>query len=171
MANNKTEVQVGTPTMTMEELYAGVAAQIEEDWASYSVCPQPGYASAGNQMLDFWGQPCFMAGLEMWKAAVEEVGDLDNVAIRNALASYNSTNPAQTCFGDTWFEVYPQFGAPGTVGTGGGVLSYKCHTGEIGQWQSGYMETIGYTGVNTEVPNYDATATYIDMKGNWAWLP
>ena len=165
MANNETEVQVGTPTMTMAELYGGVAAQIEEDWAGYSVCPQPGYASAGSQMLDFWGQPCFMAGLEMWKAAVEEVGDIDdNVAIRNVMASYNSTNPAQTCFGDTWFEV---FGG----GLGGGVLSYKCHTGEIGQWQSGIMETIGYPAVNDEVPNYDTTAsTIFPMTDLWDWI-
>lgn len=172
MANNETEAQVGTPTMTMAELYNGVAAQIEYDWANYSVCPQPGYASSGSQMLDYWGQPCFMAGLEMWKAAVEDVGDLDNVAIRNVLASYNSTNPAQTCFGDTWFEVFPQFGAPGTVGTGGGVLSYKCHTGEIGQWQSGIMETIGYPGVNTEIPNHDTTAsTIFPMTDLWYWIP
>jgi hypothetical protein len=171
MANNETEVQVGDPTMTMAELYDGVAAQIEEDWASYSVCPQPGYASSGSQMLDYWGQPCFMAGLEMWKAAVETVGDLDSVAIRNVLASYNSTNPAETCFGDTWFEVFPQFGAPGTVGTGGGVLSYKCHTGEIGQWQSGIMETIGYPGVNDDIPNHDTTAsTIFPMTDLWAWL-
>ena len=165
MANNEKEVQVGTPTMTMAELYDGVAAQIEEDWAGYSVCPQPGYASSGSQMLDFWGQPCFMAGLEMWKAAVEEVGDIDdNVAIRNVLASYNSTNPAQTCFGDTWFEV---FGG----GLGGGVLSYKCHTGEIGQWQSGIMETIGYPGVNDDIPNHDTTAsTIFPMTDLWAWL-
>ena len=171
MANNETEAQVGTPTMTMAELYDGVAAQIEEDWAGYSVCPQPGYASSGSQMLDYWGQPCFMAGLEMWKAAVEDVGDLDNVAIRNVMASYNSTNPAETCFGDTWFDVFPQVGAPGTVGTGGGVLSYKCHTGEIGQWQSGIMETIGYPGVNTEVPNHDTTApTMFPMTDLWDWI-
>ena len=173
MANNKTEAHVGTPTMTMAELFGGVAAQIEEDWASYSVCPQPEYASNGSQMLDFWGQPCFMAGLEMWKAAVEEVGDIDdNVAIRNVLASYNSTNPAETCFGDTWFEVFPTVGAPGTVGTGGGVLSYKCHTGEIGQWQSGIFEHLGYPGINTEVPNYDITAsTIFPMTDQWDWLP
>ncbi|MFO7773892.1 MAG: hypothetical protein R6V59_08200 [Dehalococcoidia bacterium] len=164
MANEETEVQVGTPTMTMADLYAGVAAQIEEDWTDYDVCPQPGYATSGSQMLDFWGQPCFMAGLEMWKAAVEEVGDLDNTAIRNVLASYNATNPAPTCFGDTWFEV---FGG----GLGGGVLSYKCHTGEIGQWQSGIFETLGYPGVNDEIPNHDTTApTLFPMTDQWAWL-
>jgi hypothetical protein len=164
MANEETEVTVGTPTMTMAELYAGVAAQIDYDWVHYDVCPQPGYASSGSQMLDYWGQPCFMAGLEMWKAAVEEVGDLDSTAIRNVLASYSEDDPAETVFGDTWFEV---FGG----GLGGGVLSYKCHTGEIGQWQSGIMETIGYPDVTVEQPNYDITSpTIFPMTGLWDWM-
>jgi hypothetical protein len=164
MANEETEVTVGTPTMTMAEMYAGVAAQIDYDWAHYDVCPQPGYASSGSQMLDYWGQPCFMAGLEMWKAAVEEVGNLDSTAIRNVLASFSSDDPAQTVFGDTWFEVYGG-------GLGGGVLSYKCHTGEIGQWQDGVMETIGYPDVTVEQPNYDTTAdTAFPMTDQWEWM-
>jgi hypothetical protein len=164
MANEETEVTVGTPTMTMAEMYAGVAAQIDYDWAHYSVCPKPDYATSGSQMLDYWGQPCFMAGLEMWKAAVEEVGDLDSTAIRNVLASYNSDDPAQTVFGDTWFEVFGN-------GLGGGVLSYKCHTGEIGQWQSGIMETIGYPGVTVGQPNYAITeTTRFPMTDQWEWM-
>ena len=164
MANEKTEVTVGTPTITMADLYAGVAAQIDYDWTHYAVCPKPDYATSGSKMLDYWGQPCFMAGLEMWEAAVEAVGDLDSTAIRNVLASYSQANPAQTVFGDTWFEV---FGG----GLGGGIISYKCHTGEIGQWQSGIMETIGYPGVTGAQPNYDITkATRFPMTDQWEWM-
>jgi hypothetical protein len=166
MANEKTEVKVGTPTISMADLYDAVAAQIDDDWANYSsVCPQPEYATSGSQMLDYWGQPCFAAGLEMWVKAVEEVGDLDSTAIRGVLASYNSeANSVSTVFGDTWFEVFNN-------GLGGGVLHYLCHTGEIGQWQSGIMETIGYSGINSELPNYDATAdTVFPMTDQWAWL-
>lgn len=165
ISNTKTTVKVGTPTMTMADLYAGVAAQIDDDWANYAVCPQPGYATSGSQMLDWWGDPCFMAGLEMWKSAVEEVGKIDNAAIRDVLASYNSrTNSAGTCFGDTWYEVFGN-------GAGGGVLHYLCHTGEIGQWQSGIFELVGYEGINAELPNYDATADFVfPMTDKWAWL-
>ena len=164
MANAKTTVKVGTPTMTMAEMYAGVAAQIEYDWAHYSVCPQPDYATSGSQMLDYWGQPCFMAGLEMWKAAVEDVGNLDNTLIRDALSTYSPDDPAETVFGDTWFAVFNN-------GLGGGILDYKCHTGEIGQWQSGIMETIGASDVTVEQPNYDTTAsTIFPMTDQWEWM-
>jgi hypothetical protein len=164
MANEKTVVTVGTPTMTMAQLYNGVAAEIDDEWATYAVCPQPDYATSGSQMLDYWGQPCFMAGLEMWKAAVEEVGNLDNTLIRDVLSSYSSDDPADTVFGDTWFEVFNN-------GLGGGILSYKCHTGEIGQWQSGIMETIGYPGVTDEQPNYDITeTTRFPMTDQWEWM-
>ena len=165
MANEKTTVKVGTPTISMADMYAAIGGQIEKDWQNYTtVCPKPPGATSGTDWLDFWGQPCFLAGLEMWKAAVEEVGKLDNRAIRDVLASYSASKPAKTCFGDTWFEVYGN-------GYGGGVLSYKCHTGEIGQWQSGIMETVGYTGVNTVIPNYCATANFIfPMTDKWAWL-
>jgi hypothetical protein len=166
MANEKTEVKVGTPTITMADLYDAVADQIDDDWANYSsVCPKPEYATSGSQMLDYWGQPCFAAGLQLWVNAVEEVGELDSTAIRGVLASYNSkANSASTCFGDTWFEVYNN-------GLGGGVLHYLCHTGEIGQWQDGIMETIGYTGINDDLPNHDTTAaTKFPMTDQWAWL-
>jgi hypothetical protein len=164
MANEKTVVTVGTPTMTMAQLYNGVAAQIDDEWTSYAVCPKPDYATSGSKMMDYWGTPCFYSGLEMWKAAVEDVGNLDNTLIRDALASYSPDDPAQTVFGDTWFAVFNN-------GLGGGILDYKCHTGEIGQWQSGIMETIGYSGVTDEQPNYDTTAaTRFPMTDQWAWM-
>jgi hypothetical protein len=164
-ANEKTTVAVGTPTQSMADMYAEIGAQIEDDWTNYStVCPNSYNATAGTELLDFWGLPIFAAGMEMWLSAVEEVGDLDDLAIRNVMASYNSTNPASTVFGDTWYTV---FGG----GLGGGIVAYECETGQIGQWQSGVFEILGYSGITSVLPNNDATSTYIAMEDNWAWLP
>ena len=165
MANNKTTVAVGTPTMSMATLFDELAAQVEDDWANYSsVCPQAGGFTDGYDQLDFWGFPCYTAALEMWKAAVEDVGELDSPAIRTVLASYSPSDPATTVFGDTWYEV---FGG----GNGGGVMDYECHTGEIGQWQSGVFETVGYTGITSELPNYCVTGDFqFPMTNQWTWL-
>ena len=164
-ANYKTTVNVGTPTISMADLYDGIGAQIEDDWTTYTPCPNSYGATHGNELLDFWGEPIFEAGLEMWKTAVEEVGDLDQTAIRNVMASFSASNPCSTCFGDTWYTVFGN-------GYGGGILAYECMTGQIGQWQSGIFEITGYDGVNSVLPNYDATADFIfPMTDQWAWLP
>jgi hypothetical protein len=165
----------------MADLYDEIGAQIEDDWVHYtSVCPNIFGATNGTQVLDFWGQPIFEAGMTMWKTAVEEVGDLDNTAIRTVMASYNSANPCATCFGDTWYHVFGN-------GYGGGIVDYMCQTGQIGQWQDGIFEIIGFEGIDTDdwaipawggnisdatpLPNYDATSTYEAMEDNWFWLP
>jgi hypothetical protein len=171
MANNKTVVTQGEATMPMAELYDALAVQVEADWADGDLPCDPGTMTSGYQNTDYWGYPCYIASMEMFKYAVEDVGELDTTAIRDALVSYNSTYPAQTVFGNTWYEVFPVAGPPGTVGTGGGILSWKCHTGEIGQWQSDIVETIGYDGINSVMPNYDATEELIyPMTDLWAWL-
>jgi hypothetical protein len=164
-SNAKTTVKVGTPSISMADLYAELGAQIEDDWENYtSVCPNIFGATAGTEVLDFWGQPIFEAGLTMWKEAVEEVGDLDNAAIRDAMASFSASNPASTCFGDTWYRVFGN-------GLGGGIVDYMCMTGQIGQWQSGIFEITGYDGINDDLPNYDATADFMfPMTDQWAWL-
>jgi hypothetical protein len=164
-ANAKTTVKIGTPTISMADLFDEIGAQIEDDWVNYtSVCPNIFGAAHGTDVLDFWGQPIFEAGFSMWKAAVEEVGDLDNTAIRNVMASFSESNPASTCFGDTWYHVFGN-------GYGGGIVDYMCQTGQIGQWQSGIFEITGYTGINSDLPNYDVTATTLyPMTDNWAWL-
>jgi hypothetical protein len=179
-ANAKTTVKVGTPTISMADLYAEIGAQIKDDWVNYNPpCPNSYGATNGTELLDFWGLPIFEAGGDMWKAAVEEVGDLDNTAIRNAMASYNSTNPVETCFGDTWYHVFGN-------GYGGGIIDYLCETGQIGQWQSGIFEILGFEGITTDnwaappspltgpstpLPNYDVTSDVeYPMTDNWAWL-
>jgi hypothetical protein len=180
-SNAGTTVAVGTPTISMADLYDEIGAQIEDDWVHYtSVCPNIFGATNGTQVLDFWGQPIFEAGMTMWKTAVEEVGDLDNTAIRTVMASFSESNPASTCFGDTWYHVFGN-------GYGGGIVDYMCQTGQIGQWQDGIFEIIGFEGIDTDdwaipawggnisdatpLPNYDATSTYEAMEDNWFWLP
>jgi len=164
-SNAKTTVKVGTPTISMADLYAEIGAQIEDDWVNYTaVCPNIFGATAGTEVLDFWGQPIFEAGFSMWKEAVEEVGDLDNTAIRDVMASFSESNPASTCFGDTWYHVFGN-------GYGGGIVDYMCMTGQIGQWQSGIFEITGYDGINDVLPNYDATAPFMyPMTDLWNWL-
>jgi len=164
-ANYKTVPKVGTPTISMAELYDGIGAQIEDDWENYSdVCPNMYGADSGTELLDFWGQPIFEAGVSMWKTAVEEVGELDNTAIRDVMASFSADNPASTCFGDTWYRVFGN-------GYGGGIVDYMCMTGQIGQWQSGIFEITGYDGINNDLPNYDVTADFMfPMTDKWAWL-
>jgi len=50
-------------------------------------------------------------------------------------------------------------------------LDYLCHTGEIGQWQSGEFETAGYEGITDDLPNYVVTADLIfPMTDLWNWL-
>jgi len=171
-ANAKTTVNVGTPTISMADLYDEIGAQIEDDWVNYTVCPNSYGATHGTELLDFWGEPIFAAGLEMWRTAVEEVGDLDNTAIRDVMASFSESNPCSTCFGDTWYVVFgedPVTGAPNRLG--GGIVDYLCQTGQIGQWQSGIFEITGYDGITDDLPNYDATADFMyPMTDLWNWI-
>jgi hypothetical protein len=192
-SNAKTIVNVGTPDISMAELYDELGAQIEDDWVHYTdVCPNIFGAAHGTDVLDFWGQAIFEAGMEMWKTAVVQVGKLDNTAIRNKMAAFSSSNPCSTCFGDTWYQVFgfdPITHQPNKAG--GGIVDYMCQTGQIGQWQNGTFEIIGFTGINstnwavppaywasqpygslnaTPLPNYDVTAPYEAMLDNWYWL-
>jgi hypothetical protein len=166
VATPETTVAVGNATMSMADLFTAMAAQLDADVLSGKcLIPLPGVL-----LLDYWGIPCYTASLEMWKYAVEEVGELDSAAIRAVIAGYDSEDPAATVFGDTWYEV---FGG----GFGGGVLDYECHTGEIGQWQlaeslnTSVMEVVGYTGIATSLPNYCMTGDFnFPMTDQWYWI-
>ena len=164
VANEKTEVKVGTPTMTMAAMYEAIAAQLEKDWADPTLPCDPGGLTDGMQANDWWGYPCYAASLEMFKYAVEDAGTLDAAKVRDALVSYDADNPAETVFGDTWYTVFGN-------GYGGGILAKECKTGEIGQWINGYVEIVGYAGINSVLPNYDATADFVyPMTDKWTWL-
>ena len=144
------------------DMYGELAASTEADWADGSLDCAPGAMTSGWGALDYWGQPCYVAGLEMWKMAVEDAGNLDSQDVRAALTAYTSGSPATTVLGETWFDVFPTVGPPGTVGTGGGILSYECHPAEIGQWQSLEYRSVG---------GLEPTASFVyPNSGNWFWL-
>lgn len=83
------------------------------------------YEGKPIEVQDWWGHPFYWAGLDMWKAAIEKAGTLDQETIRDIIA----TGHLETVLGDTWFE--------------NGLMSKDCHPGEIGQWQNGVFEVVG----------------------------
>jgi hypothetical protein len=148
----------------LAQMYDDLAVQVEADWADPDLTCEQGTYTSGHDQLDVWGNPCYVAGIEMWAQAVENAGNLDSIAVRDELVKFSSTNPCDTVLGDTWFYIFGD-------GQGGGMLDYKCHPGEILQWQSGVAKIIGYDGVESVIPAYDATGdlTY-PMTDQWAWL-
>jgi hypothetical protein len=146
-------------TPEIQALYDALAERIDTD-------PESGLPGLpGILQLDYWGFVPYWSGCELWLAAVEEVGYVDQELLRGALAGFED-DPADTVMADEcWFRMY---GAPGQ---GGGNQDYLCHTGSIGQWQSGAFETIGYEGVTDDLPNYIATSEIIfPMTDQWGWL-
>jgi hypothetical protein len=145
-------------------VYDAIAARMDDD----SGDPNSGIPGLpGILTLDYWGIPCYWAGLEMWLQAVESVGYVDQTLLRNALAGFEDDPVATVMADETWFRMY------GEPGKGGGNLDYLCHTGEIGQWQDcGTFETVGYTDITDDLSNYIVTANFtFPMTGLWNWLP
>lgn len=152
VANTKTEIDEPT-TMTLTEMWDLVKPQATGFPPDYT--------------WDVWGHPIEWTGLELWKAAVEEVGHLDvgySAAVRDVLAGFSESNPCTTVIGDAWYRVFGD-------GLGGGVIDYQCMPGQICQWQDGYTEIVGYDGITDELPKYDVTASFIyPMTDMWGWL-
>jgi ABC-type branched-subunit amino acid transport system substrate-binding protein len=145
----------------MADMYELIADQIDLD----GVLINPPYELPGFLAVDYWGDPCYWAALEIWRQAVENAGYVDQELLRDALAA-TEDDPVTTVMGETWYRM---FGAPGL---GGGNLDWKCHTGEVGQWISGAIEVVGYTGVTALMPNYVITGNFtFPMTGLWPWLP
>jgi len=88
------------------------------------------YTGKPEDLNDWWGHPLYWAALDIWKAAVEEIGTVDQDALRDVLA----TTRLDTVLGPTWFTMF---------GNGGGLMAYECHPGEIGQWINGVCEIVG----------------------------
>lgn len=88
------------------------------------------YAGKPEDLNDWWGHPLYWAALDIWKAAVEKVGKVDQKALRDVLA----TTKLKTVLGDTWFTMF---------GEGGGLMAKECHPGEIGQWIDEQLEIVG----------------------------
>ncbi len=98
---------------------------------------------------DWWGHPLYWAGLEFWKQAIEKAGTLDQKKI---LEVYK-TSTFNTVLGPTHYE--------------NGFMAKESHTGEMGQWQNGKAEIIGYKGVNDILKNYVATKPLVYPKPAW----
>jgi branched-chain amino acid transport system substrate-binding protein len=88
------------------------------------------YSGKPEEINDWWGHPCYWAALDIWKAAVEKCGKVDQDMLKDILA----TEKLDTVMGPTWFTMF---------GDGGGILAKECHPGEIGQWQNGICEIVG----------------------------
>jgi len=99
------------------------------------------YAGKPVELQDWWGHPFYWAALDMWKAAIEKAGTLDQDAIREILAN----DRLDTVLGETWFE--------------NGLLAVEAHAGEIGQWIDGVFEVVG--------PTAKATADFVYPKPDW----
>jgi len=112
------------------------------------------YAGRPEDLNDWWGHPLYWGAYEYWKQAVEMSGSTDQDALRNIFA----TQHFETILGDTYFTVF---------GDGGGLMAKESHPGEIGQWQNGIFEVIGYDGVKDILPNYTATSDFIYPKPAW----
>ncbi|OGO31607.1 MAG: hypothetical protein A2Z29_02985 [Chloroflexi bacterium RBG_16_56_11] len=99
------------------------------------------YKDKPEDAQDWWGQAYYWAGLDMWKAAIEKAGTLDNKKVRDILA----TERFQTVLGETWFDK--------------GLLNKETHAGEVGQWINGVYEVVG--------PFDKATAEWVYPKPAW----
>lgn len=107
------------------------------------------YAGKPEAANDWWGHPCYWAGLEIWKAAIEKAGTLDQKKIREVMA----TETFNTILGPTKYV--------------NGLMAKESHTGEIGQWQKGIVEIIGYKGIEKTLTNYVVTAETVYPKPAW----
>ena len=171
MGNNETSDSMNPitdATITMEELFNDIIAGGVWTWQ------------------DAWGHPLYWALMEIWQNAVEEVGYIqdggfmiDQDDLQAELAGYDSApNGVSTILGKTWYDMFTP--------DGGGILSYECHTGELGQWQSGYIQIVEPVEVLVEtaiptppfltyashnltdvLPNYISTSTFAYPKDDW----
>ncbi|MBN1189702.1 MAG: amino acid ABC transporter substrate-binding protein [Dehalococcoidales bacterium] len=98
------------------------------------------YKGKPEELHDWWGHVLYWAGMEVFKQAVEKAGTLDNVKIRDVIA----TSHFQTILGDTFYTNQ--------------LLAKESHPGEVGQWQNGVFEIIG---------GNHPTASFIYPKPPW----
>lgn len=99
------------------------------------------YKGKPEDLQDPWGHPLYWAGLQIWKAAIEKAGTLNQKVIRDIIA----TETFDTILGPTWFENQ--------------LLAKDAHPGEIGQWINGVFEVVG--------PKDKATADFVYPKPEW----
>ena len=130
--------------------------------------------AVGAPSVDFWGAPCYWAAREMLVEAAQNAGEVLGGGFlidQDDYRDYLRTHKFDTVFGETWYVDGPDLNWP-VPDASGGLMNYKCHTGEIGQWQSGWVEIVGYEGIGTasdpyELDNYVVTADLIYPKPAW----
>ncbi len=103
------------------------------------------YNGKPEDINDWWGHPLYWASLDIWKAAIEKAGTLDQKKVRDIIA----TTKLDTVLGPTWFTMF---------GDGGGFLAKETHPGEIGQWIKGKCEVVG---------GNKPTASFVYPKPPW----
>lgn len=86
--------------------------------------------------VDYWGHAFYYAELQMFQAALEKAGSLDNAEVAEIL----KTERFQTVLGETWFDNQ--------------ILAEACHPGQVGQWQNGVFEVIDVGDKRTADPVY-----------------
>ena len=89
---------------------------------------------------------------------MEAVGYVDQEALREEFARRGPDDPFTTVLGPVWWRMFPG---------GGGILDYRALPGQIGQWQGGVVENIGYEGITDDIPGYRVTADLIYPKPAW----
>jgi hypothetical protein len=137
---------------------------------------------------DYWGHPCYWTALDfIYAGAAAEGSDNDGAGFtidQTEFRSYVASTKLDSAFGESWY-VTPHHALSATQyswsnadlvwpvpSDSAGLLNYKCHTGEIGQWQNGYFEVVGYSGIGEpgdeyQLDNYDVTAPFVYPKPAW----
>lgn len=111
------------------------------------------YAGLPETVNDWWGLPCYWAGVETLQRAIEGTGSLDSDKIKD----YLQNNTFSTVFGPNTKYV-------------NNMIDWQVHTGEIGQWINQKCEVVGPTDL-TNYPNYVVTAPWVYPKPAWPAPP
>ena len=133
--NYNPKVWLGGPGVNFGFYHTGFKDAVEgvTGWAAWEPESSPALADLAKKLYtgqpedvnDWWGACFYWAGLDMWKAAIEKAGTLDNTKVMEVLKSQH----LNTVLGDTWFE--------------NGLLAKETHPGEVGQWQNGRYRIVG----------------------------
>ncbi|MGD0795401.1 MAG: amino acid ABC transporter substrate-binding protein [Dehalococcoidales bacterium] len=129
------KVWLGGPGVNFGFFHTTFGAAVEgvTGWAAWERASSPAlntladklYTGQPEDVQDWWGACFYWAGLDMWKAAIEKAGTLDNTKVMQVLKSQHMN----TVLGDTWFE--------------NGLMAKQTHPGEVGQWVNGVYHIVG----------------------------
>lgn len=107
------------------------------------------YAGLPETVNDWWGLPCYWAGLGALKSSIETAGSIDTEKVKAVL----STGTFDTVF------------SPNTKYVNG-IIDWQVHTGEIGQWINQKCEVVGPSDLS-KYPNMVNTADWVYPRANW----